>query len=83
VEEGRLLGEDGGRRRLQRVREGEGVGCKGEMGGGAARGKWEGAARVRGEGASNALDAESTAQNPFSPLSSWPQRLNAKMLPFN
>jgi hypothetical protein len=29
-----------------------------------------GAARIRGEGASNALDAESTAHNPFSPLSS-------------
>jgi hypothetical protein len=30
VEEGRLFGEDGGR--LQRVRQGEGVGCKGGSG---------------------------------------------------
>jgi hypothetical protein len=63
---------------------GRGVRLQGGDGRGVAtRGKWEGAARVRGEGASNVLDAESTAHNPFSPLSSGPQRMNAKMLPFN
>jgi hypothetical protein len=60
---------------------------KGERGrgrGGRLQREMGGAARVRGgEGASNPLDAESTAHNPFSPLSSRSQQMNAKMLPFN
>jgi hypothetical protein len=36
-----------------------------------------------GEGASNALDVESTPNKPFSPLSHRPQRMYVKMLPFN
>jgi hypothetical protein len=69
---------------LQRVREGEGVGYKGENGRGRLQeGSRRGRLGLEGEGASNALDAESMAHNPFSPLSSRPQRMNAKILPFN
>jgi hypothetical protein len=57
--------------------------ARGEMGGGGYKGEVGGAARFGGEGASNVLDGESTSHNPFSPLSSGPKQMNAKMLPFN
>jgi hypothetical protein len=84
-----LDGEEGaagwrGWGRLQRVREREGVGYKGENGRGRLQGgSGRGRLGLEGEGASNALDAESMAHNPFSPLNSRPHQMNAKMLPFN
>jgi hypothetical protein len=64
----------------ERVREGA---ARGQWGGGCKWGVGEGRLGLEGEGASNALDVESTANNPFSPLSSWPQRMYAKILSFN
>jgi hypothetical protein len=48
---------------------------------GAAK-EWEGRLGLERRGASNPPDAKSMTHNPNSPLSSRPERMNAKILPF-
>jgi hypothetical protein len=70
--------------RMGAAAKGEGVGYPAEQGRGRLHGgSGRGRLGLEGEGASNALDAESMAHNPFSPLNSRPHQMNAKMLPFN
>jgi hypothetical protein len=64
-----------------KIGEGERGGAAKEWEGGSCK-RMGGAARVTEERASKPPDAKSTAHNPNSPLSSRPQRKNAKILPF-
>jgi hypothetical protein len=73
-------------RRRWSAAKGSGENGRGRGGGegeAAARGVWVTMVRVeKDEGASHPLDAESMAHSPCSPLSSWPQRIMPKKLPF-